>query len=182
MPLGFYKPCLVLFLHLDNIDAVPSVNGNATASCNKAADLVTGNRIAALGKTNRNVMNTLYNNGIIMTGNLRSNIGFSYSSKNFFISNIALVLLLSQLKHLIDDLAFLQSAVSHCRKNSVPVMEAILLDNDILNLRFGNSKKVYSLTLTIFYKKITSLGDVLFFKFIPEPLIDLILGGGSPGN
>ena len=68
------------------------------------------------------------------------------------------------------------ASLSDRSKNSVPIMEAVFSYNNILEFRLGNCKKINSLTATILDKELSALGNILLFKLMPEPLIDLILG------
>ena len=61
-------------------------------------------------------------------------------------------------------------------------MESVFSGYDRLIFRLGNNEVIKALTLTVFYKKFLALTDILFLELMPEPLIDLVLGGGGLGN
>ena len=86
------------------------------------------------------------------------------------------MILFTKLKHLVNDLALFKSAVSNSRKHGIPIMESVFIYYYSLEFRLGYCKKIYSLTLTILDEKVSSFCDILFLKFISEPLIDLVFG------
>ena len=64
-PGSLYDPPFVFLIQIVHIDAVSSVDRDASASRDKTYDLVTGNRIAALGKADRHIMDSFDDNGAL---------------------------------------------------------------------------------------------------------------------
>ena len=82
-----------------------------------------------------------------------------------------------QFGELIDNLRFLQPAMSDGGKNRIPVMKAVLADNNILIFRFVDLGQLNAFRLAKSTEKFSSSGDILRLQFMPEPLIDFILSG-----
>ena len=79
-----------------------------------------------------------------------------------------------QFGKLIDNLRFLQPTMSDGRKHRIPVMKAVLADNNILIFRFVDLRQLNAFRLAKSTEKFSSSGDILRFQFMPEPLIDLV--------
>ena len=152
--------------------------GNSASPGHKSYDLIPRNRRTAFGKPNRQIMDPLYDNSALrldLDGLLRLSV-FFYCCKNLCICQFSLMVLLIQLDHLIDDLAFLQPSMSYCCKHRFPVTETVLSHDHIHVIRFHDVRDINAFCFAIGRKEFLALYNIFFLKFIFKPLIDFVLG------
>ncbi len=82
--------------------------GNASSPRHKADDLIARDRAAAFGKTHGNVIDSLdYDPALASDLNFLFLLGIGYILQNLFVGQDLRMILLIQLLHFIDNLAFL---------------------------------------------------------------------------
>ena len=93
---------------IDDIDTVCAMYGHPAATGNKADNLIPRHRAAALGKPDRKVMDTFYDNAAFRFAALDRNhsrfVVVTDGIKNRCIGHFAFQLLCALLDHLVDDL------------------------------------------------------------------------------
>ena len=99
---------------------------------------------------------------------------FLYLGKQFLICCLLLVLPCVQLLHAVDDLPFLEGAMSDCGEHCIPVIKAILVHHCPLQLRRQYFHQIYIFRFTIVLEKLASLNNVVFFQLTLEPLRNLV--------
>ena len=77
--------------------------------------------------------------------------------------------------HLIDDLAFLQTAVANGCQYGIPVPEAVFSHDRVHIIRLHDLYRVDALCLTVSVQHLTALYNIVILQFIFKPLIDLAL-------
>ena len=85
-------------------------------------------------------------------------------------------------KQLVDNLAFLQTTVSHCCIDCIPVTETVLADDLLHKFRFQKIAEDNFLGLAVTVQKILTPDDIFFFELCLKPLIDLVLGLSTLDN
>ena len=124
-------------------------------------------------------MNPLDHNTVLTlgTGKHLSCLGvFSHTGNNLLIAQHLGMILVIQLLHTVDDLAFLQAAVPYSRQQGFPVLEAIFLHLGFHIKRLHDIGNVDALCLTVGAQHFLPLYDVFFLEFVLEPLVDFIFG------
>ena len=87
-----------------------------------------------------------------------------------------------QVEQLVDDLPLLHATVADGRQDGVPVPEAVLAQDDLLIGRLHQIGELEAVGLGVGLDQLLALGDVLLLVFPLEPLVDLVAGGGAPGD
>ena len=122
-------------------------------------------------------MNALYNNTVFRLGSWQHLLGcctFLHCLDHFLIGKLLRMVAVIHFLHLIDDLAFLQTAVPECGKDGFPVTESKLFHNGFHIFRTHDIHLIDRLCFAIRKQKLTSLDDIIVLQFIFKPLIDLI--------
>ena len=99
-----------------------------------------------------------------------------------FVRKLLLVLFTVLFYQTVHHLTFLQAAVSDRRKNRVPILESIFPLDDLLipgnqNLAWNDRFRPAVIAYQFF-----ASDNILFFEFLLEPLVDLILSLGTLDN
>ena len=152
------------------------MNGNAAASRDIADNLISRNRAAATGKMHGHIMDSLYGNaGAPVSARSGCSCIVLHLLQNFFVGKMSKMILLIQLNQLIGNLAFLQTTVPDCRKDRIPLPEAVLLQDGIHILRLQKLIFLQTLGPAVVVKRIPAADNVLFLLVLLEPLVDLVL-------
>ena len=96
--------------------------------------------------------------------------------QNIFIGNQNRMVLLVCFIHTVDQLAFLESAMTHGSQTIFPAVEPVLMNDLFLIFRAVDIRIVDSLRLGRCHHQFLAFNDVLFLELIAEPLINLGLG------
>ena len=156
------------------------MNRYAPASCHKAHNLIAGNRIAALGEPDRHIRKPLDHDSALGLGQLQLVVlVLGHRLHHLFIGDFLLVDLLVLLHHLVDDLAFLQAAMTDGSQDRIPVLEAIFAHHRSLEFRLHDVDGVDRFQLAILGKHFLALQNIFFLEFVLKPLIDFIFGLGA---
>ena len=97
--------------------------GNASSPGDKTDDLIARHRTAAFGEAHGKVMDALYRNAGLLACLRRPLLRLVFLRnlhESFLIGHLFLVYFLVLFHQLVDNLAFLQAAVSHCCKHRIP--------------------------------------------------------------
>ncbi len=95
---------------------------------------------------------------------------FLYLCDQFLICRLLLVLLGIQLLHTVDNLPFLEGAMSDCRKHCIPIIKTIFVHHCPLKLCFQDLRYIYIFRLAIVLKKLPPFQNIVFFQFTLKPL------------
>ena len=85
------------------------------------------------------------------------------------------MILLIKLNQLIGNLALLQTTVPDCRKDRIPLPEAVLLQDSIHILRLQELLFLQPLGPAVVVEPIPAADNVLFLLVLLKPLVDLVL-------
>ena len=100
----------------------------------------------------------------------------SHLCQKLLVCHLFSLLLLVFLKQLVDNLAFLQTAMTHSSIDCIPVLETILADNFLHKFRFQQITENDLFRFAVTIQHILTADNILFLEFRLEPLIDLVLG------
>ena len=124
-------------------------------------------------------MDSLHHNATLALGNMKLFLSFS-SFKNLLICKILLVLLIISFYQFIENLAFLQAAMTNSRQHRIPVTKSIFTHHCLKILRFCIRSNFKSLGFCILGKHLLTLQDIIFLQFLFvtsftfKPLINLV--------
>ena len=82
LPFSLDQTGTVCLRHIQNVYTVRPVDRDSTSSCDKTYDLISRNWTAALGKTDCNIMDTLYYDSALILGYMKLLLLFTGSLKN----------------------------------------------------------------------------------------------------
>ena len=177
LPLRLDQPGTLHLRKMQHIHAVRAVNGNASASCDKAHNLISRNRAAALTEMHCHIIESLDHDsalGVMLL--LNRLISISQGFHNVFIRNRQNMILLVLLVHPVDNLSLFQSTMANGSKTGIPVMESVFAEDFLLILRSVDIVKADSVSLCVRLHQFLAAHNVLFLQLAAEPLVDLVLG------
>ena len=136
---------------MQHIHTVCTMNRYTSAACNKTDNLISRHRIAAFGKTDCHIINTLDDNATLAALLMRFYscrrllLHLCHLCQQLLICHLSGFLLLVFFKQLVDNLAFLQTTVSHCCIDCIPVTETVFAHNRFQKLWFRINPDLISL-------------------------------------
>ncbi len=141
---------------------------HTSSSRYKTNDLVSGNRQTALGKTHCHIIDSFDNNSALGSGNMHFLlICLRNLLQDIFIRDLFLMILFIFFQQTVDNLTFLQSAMSDCCKHRIPVTEPIFPLNDLSRISvFQYIDKIYRFTAAVIADQFLSTDNIIFFKFL----------------
>ena len=93
--------------------------------------------------------------------------------QNTFVGQFFSVILTVFFCKTVDDLPFLQSAMSKCCKDRIPVLKAVLFLHNLHIFRFHQIREYKSFCLTVRGEHFLTTYNIFFFEFFLKPLVDL---------
>ena len=155
-------------LHLrqiDDVDTVGTVDRDTSSAGHITHDLIPRHRGTALGKTHRQIRDTLYHdttlglheNRLTRTILCICRIVLRDACQDLLIGHLFLVVTVVQFLHLVNDLALFQSPVSHGCQYGIPVPESILSHNGIHIFLLLQVGKIHTSGLTVGGKQLLAL-------------------------
>ena len=155
-------------LHLrqiDDVDTVGTVDRDTSSAGHITHDLIPRHRGTALGKTHRQIRDTLYHDTtlglhedrLVRTTLRIGRIVLRNACQNFLVGHRFLMVTVVQLLHLVDDLPFFQSTVSYSRQYRIPVPESVLSHDGIHVFLFLQAGKIDASGFAVAGKQILAL-------------------------
>ena len=152
------------------------MDGHPSPTGDKTDDLVSRHRIAALGEPHSHIVDPFDHNTALRSGDMDFlPVGFRDLLKDRLVRDLFLMLFLVLLLQAVDHLAFLEPAVADGCKDCIPVAESVFLLYDLLVFRFQDIQQINALAAAVGYDQLLAADDIIFFKLLLEPLVDLVL-------
>ena len=156
------------------------MDGKASASGNKAHNLIPGHRITASGETYCNIVNSFDHDSASGLGNMHLVLRrFGNPLQNHFIRDFLLVLFVILFHKPVYHLAFLKTSVPNGSQHRFPVLESVFLLHHVLIFRIHDIAQINGFGFAIRGNHLFSLDDIAFLEFFLKPLIDLVLCLGA---
>ena len=131
---------------------------------------------------NRDVVDSLDDDGVLAMHLWPLRVVLLDLLKDLFVGQMLLVILLEELEHLVDDLAFLESAVPDRRHHGIPVAEAVFAHDRFLVLRLHDIGHRDALCFAVRRHQLAAALNILFLLFLLKPLVDLVFGRSALGD
>ena len=165
---------------MNDIDTVRPMDRHSTSTGDKTNDLISRHRIAASGKAHCHIVDSLDHDTTLGSGDMHLVLCcFRNLFQNTFVSQFFSVILTVFFRKTVDDLTFLQSAMSKCCKDRIPVLKAVLFLHDLHIFRFHQSREYKSFCLTVCGEHFLTTYNIFFFEFFLKPLVDLVFRLGT---